>query len=73
MARTVQTPISAYVPMARKRRLDRIVEATSRRMTISKLTDEAIEMMLPMLEEKYLGKRGPDQNATNDPATELPG
>lgn len=42
-----------YTSKERKARLNRIVEATSRRMTVSKLIDEAVEMVLPRLEAKY--------------------
>ena len=50
---TALAPAKAYIQPERKARLDRIVEATSRRQTISKLIDEAVEMVLPDLEEKY--------------------
>ena len=54
MARTVLSPVSAYLQPASKRRLDRIVKATSHRMTLSKLLDELAELGLPALERKYL-------------------
>lgn len=50
---TTLAPAKAYIQPDRKARLDRIVEATSHRMTISKLMDEAVEMVLPQLEQKY--------------------
>lgn len=58
------SPAKAYIKPERKRRLDRIVEATSRRMTISKLIDELAEMGLPTLEKKYGVFNAPTQSPT---------
>ena len=60
MSRTVLEAISSYTSKERKRRLERIVVATSNRMTLSKLVDECVEEHLPLLERKYM--KGPTRH-----------
>lgn len=56
-------PVKGYIHPMRKRRLERIVEATSRRQTMSKLIDELAEIALDTLEKKY----GTFKEPTNEP------
>lgn len=58
-------PAKAYIDAQRKARLDNLVQATSHRMTISKLIDECAEVALPVLEQKYLGGLSPVQRMTH--------
>lgn len=57
-----ESPAKAYLHPARKQRLERIVEATSRRQTMSSLLDESAEIALEVLEKKYGTFKKPTRN-----------